>query len=129
MTKHAAARILIILGALVSLCVSDNVGPRLLPLPPVSELASVPGAFDQRLAASGAPAQDKTEGARVEMITAPQSRAGAHRQSSLAAALAPKFALAVPTDPRPSRWEVHPPSAESSAPFSRPKGRAPPRLV
>jgi hypothetical protein len=130
MTKQAAARILIILGALVSLCVSDNVGPRLLPLPlPVSELASVPGAFDQRLAASGAPAQDKPEGARVEMLTAPQSRAGAHRQSSQAAALPPKFALAVPTAPRPLRWEVHPPSAESSAPFSRPKGRAPPRLV
>jgi hypothetical protein len=129
MTKQAAARILIIFGALVSLCVSDNVGPRLLPLPPVSELASVPGASDRRPAASGAPAQDKTEGARVEMVTAPQSRSGAHRQSSQAAALAPKFALAVPTAPRPLRWEVHPPSAESSTPFSRPKGRAPPRLV
>lgn len=129
MTKLAAARLLIILGALVSLCVSDNVGPRLLPLPPVSELASVPGAFDRRLAASGAPAQDKTEGARVEMTTAPQSRSGAHRQSSQAAALAPKFGLAAPAAPRPLGWVVYPPSAESSAPFSRPKGRAPPRLV
>ncbi len=31
MTKLSAARISIILGVLVSLCVSDNVGPRLLP--------------------------------------------------------------------------------------------------
>jgi len=129
MTKHAAARLLVMLGALLSLCVSDNIWPRLLPLPPVPELASAPEAFDQRPAASGAPAHDKTEGARVEMVTAPQSRAWAQRQSSQAAAHAPKFALAAPTDPRPLRWEVHPPSAGSSAPFSRPKGRAPPRLV
>jgi hypothetical protein len=129
MTKLTAARVLITLGALVSLCVSDNVGSRLLPLPPVSELASAPQAFDQRLAASGAPAHGRTEGARVEMVTAPQNRSGAQRQSSQEAAQSPKFGLAAPTAPCPLWWEVYPPSAESSAPFARPKGRAPPRLV
>jgi hypothetical protein len=129
MTKHTAARLLIILGALVSLCVSDNVGPRLLPLPPISELASASRTFDSGQAASGAPARGKSVGARVQMVTAPQSRAGVHRQSSQAVAHAPKFSLAVPAVPRPLRWEVYPPSAESSAPSSRPKGRAPPRLV
>ncbi len=73
MTKLTAARVLIILGVLVSLCVSDNVGPRLLPLPSISELASAPQAFDPGEAASRAPARGKTEGARVEMVTAPQS--------------------------------------------------------
>ena len=129
MTKLTAARVLIILGVLVSLCVSDNVGPRLLPLPSISELASAPRAFDPGEAASRAPARGKTEGVRVEMVTAPQSRAGAERQSSHAAARALKFELAVPPAPRSLRPELYPPSAESSAPFARPKGRAPPRLV
>ncbi len=127
-TRLTAARVFIILGVLVSLCVSDNVGPRLLPLPSVPELASAPGAFDPREAASRAPARGKTEGARVEMLSAPQSRAGAERQSPHAAA-APKFELAVPPTTRSPRRELYPPSAESSAPFARPKGRAPPRLV
>ncbi len=96
MTKLTAARVLIILGVLVLLCVSDNVGPRLLPLPSISELASAPQAFDPGEAASRAPARGKTEGARVEMVTAPQSRAGAERQSPHAAARALKFELAVP---------------------------------
>jgi hypothetical protein len=113
---------------LVSLCVSDNVGPRLLPLPSISELASAPQASDPWEAASRVPARGKTEGARVDMVTAPQSRAGAERQSPHAAR-APKFELAVPPAPRSLRPELYPPSAESSAPFARPKGRAPPRLV
>lgn len=129
MTKFPAARVLIILVALVSLCVSDNVGPRLLPLPPTAELASTPGPSDRGHATSHTPSQDRTEGARVEMISAPQSRAGAERQSPQVAAHAPKFELAVPSTPRSLRLERYLPCAESSATFSRPKGRAPPRLV
>src|SRR5688572_13539082 len=67
MTRLRAARVFIILGVLVSLCISDNVGPRLLPLPSTSELPSAPGVFHPRLAASRAPSQGRTEGARVEM--------------------------------------------------------------
>ena len=78
-TRLTAARVFIILGVLVSLCVSDNVGPRLLPLPSISERAPTPRAFDQGEAASRAPARARTDGARVEMVTAPQSRAGAER--------------------------------------------------
>ncbi|HEX8355346.1 MAG TPA: hypothetical protein VF611_20740 [Pyrinomonadaceae bacterium] len=126
--RLTAARVLIILGVLVSLCVSDNVGPRLLPLPSVSELASTPQTFYSGEAASRAPARGKTEGARVEMVTTPQSRAGAERQSPHAAG-APKFELAAPPAPRSLSRELYPPSAESSEPFARPKGRAPPRLV
>ncbi len=129
MTRLTAARVLIILSVLVSLCVSDNVGPRLLPLPSISESASVPRALDPGEAASRAPARGKTRGARVEMVTASQSRAGAERQSPDAAARSLKFELAVPPAPRSPRPEPYPPSAESSTPFARPKGRAPPRLV
>ena len=129
MIKLSAARILIILGVLVSLCVSDNVGPRLLPLPTVSEPASTTGPYERGQAAPRTPSHGRSNGARIEMVSAPQSRAGAERQSPHGAAHAPKFELTVPSAPYSPRRELYPPSAESSARFSRPKGRAPPRLV
>lgn len=129
MTKFPATRVLLILGVLASLCVSDNVGPRLVPLPPITELASTLGASDRGQAASPAPSQGRTERARVEMISAPQSRVGAERQSPQVAAYAPKFELAVPSAHYSLRRVKFPPLGESSAPFSRSKGRAPPRLA
>jgi hypothetical protein len=128
-TRALSLRALVIFCALLSLCVSDNVGPRLLPLPPVNELASTSGPFYWGQAASPAPSQGRTRGARVEVISAPQTRAGAERQSPQVAAHAPKFELAAPSAPRSKGREPYPPFCESSAPFSRPKGRAPPRLV
>ena len=126
-TKFQATRALLVLGVLVSLCVSDNVGPRLLPLPSSPELTSAPGLFDLGQAASPTSSHGRNTGSRV--VSASQSRAGAERLSPQAAALAPKFELAAPSAPYSLRREPYPPSAESSAPFSRPKGRAPPRLV
>lgn len=131
MSKLRAARVSLILGVLVSLCVSDNVGPRLLPLPLASapELASVPRLSDPGRAASHTPSRGRTGEARVEMVSAPQNRAGAERPSPHGAAHAPKFELAAPPAPHSPGREPYAPSAESSARFSRPKGRAPPRLV
>jgi hypothetical protein len=128
-TRALSPRALVIFCALLSLCVSDNVGPRLLPLPPVAELASTSGPFDRGQAASPTPSQGRTRGARVEMISASQARTGAERQSPQVAAHAPKFELAAPSAPRSAGRDLYPPFCESSAPFSRPKGRAPPRLV
>jgi len=130
MTKLRATRVLLILCALVSLCVSDNVGPRLLPLPSAPESASLPRHPDREPAATNAPSQGRTDDdARVEMAPAPQSRVGAERQSSQAAAHTPKFELAAPPARPLPGWEIYQPSAKSSAPFSRPKGRAPPQPV
>ncbi|HEV2761803.1 MAG TPA: hypothetical protein VGV38_02320 [Pyrinomonadaceae bacterium] len=129
MTKFPASRVLIILGVLVSLCVSDNVGPRLLPLPPIAEAAPVPGPVYDGHAGSPAPSHDPTGGARVEMLSATQRRAGAERLSPQVAAHSPKFELVIPSHTHSPRDESAPPSAESSAPFSRPKGRAPPSLL
>ncbi|HEU4596511.1 MAG TPA: hypothetical protein VFS10_15350 [Pyrinomonadaceae bacterium] len=129
MTRFPATRVLLILGALLSLCVSDNVGPRLLPLPPSPELAPAPGLFERGQTASRTTPHGGTEGARVEMASATQNRAGAERQSPQAAARAPKFEIVIPSTPRLLRWEDHPPFAERSTPFSRPEGRAPPRTV
>jgi hypothetical protein len=128
-TSTLSLRALIIFCALLSLCVSDNVGPRLLPLPPVSELASASVWPDRGHSTSRAPSHSRPGGARVDMVSAPQSRAGAGSQSPQEAANTPKFELIAPTAPRRLKREVHPPSAECSAPFARPLGRAPPRLV
>src|SRR3712207_3412089 len=117
MTEFPATRMLIIIGVLVALCVSDNVGPRLLPLPPVTGLACVPAGSGRGQAPSPAPAQGGTERAHVEMISAPQSQAGAERQSPRAAANAPKFVLAAPSAHHSPRRGLYPPLGESSAPF------------
>jgi hypothetical protein len=128
-TRLPAARVSLILGVLVSLCISDNVGPRLLPLPLTSELASASVPSGRGQSASRTPSHGRTTGARVEMVSAPQSRAGAERPSPHAAAHPPQFEFAIPPSPNSLRRELHPPLTESSAPFSRPKGRAPPRPV
>ena len=129
MTKFKPTRVLLIFGVLLSLCVSDNVGPRLLPLPLAPEFASATVSSDPGQSASRTPSHGGTIGARVEMVSVPQSRAGAEHQSPHAAAHTPEFRLASPPAPRSLRRELYLPFAESSAPFSRPKGRAPPRLV
>lgn len=128
MTKLPATKVLLILGVLVSLCVSDNVGPRLLPLPPIAVAASMPWPVGHGPAHSPAPSHDGTVGARVEMLSATHRRAGAERQSPQVAAHSPKFELVIPSNLPSLCGESYPPAAESSAPFSRPKGRAPPLL-
>jgi hypothetical protein len=127
--RALSLRALVVFCALLSLCVSDNVGPRLLPLPHGPGLAPTPAPFDPGQAAAPGPSHGRTEGRRVEMVSAPQSRAGAERQTTQSAALAPKFELAAAPAPRSLRRELYPPSGQNSAPFSHPKGRAPPRLV
>jgi hypothetical protein len=129
MTKLRATRVLLILCALGSLCVSDNVGPRLLPLPQSHEVVSLPLPSDRASATSHTPTQDRTDDTRVEMAPAPQNRVGAGRHSSQAAVHTPRFELVAPDARYSLGREIYQPFAESSAPFSRPKGRAPPRLA
>ncbi|HEU4597226.1 MAG TPA: hypothetical protein VFS10_18995 [Pyrinomonadaceae bacterium] len=95
----------------------------------MSEPASTTGPSERGQAASRTTPHGSTSGARVEMASAPQYRAGAESKSPHAAAHAPKFEFVVPPAPPSRRRELYQPSAESSTPFSRPKGRAPPRLV
>lgn len=128
-TNFTATRVLLILCALVSLCVSDNVGPRLLPLPPAPEAVSLPSPSDRMPATSPTPSQGGTNDARVEMAQAPQSRVGAGRHSSQGAAHTPKFELDAPPARPLTGWEDYQSSAESTASFSRPIGRAPPQPV
>jgi hypothetical protein len=122
----AKARALLVLGVLLSLCASDNVGPRLLPLPVSAESAAAARQLDQGESAARAPSRGRAFRARVEMAQAPKSRAGAGRQLTHAAAT-PKLGLTKPPAARHPRGGPYSPVGESSADYSRPGGRAPPQ--
>lgn len=123
-------RALLIIGALVSLCVSDGVGPRLLPLP-LSHgdiaYAEARQGFDP--AASRAPAPTKGPGPRVEMAAAPQNRAGAGQQQVQVAAHAPGGVFEAPARVVVGVAAEYRPLSPVAAPALRPPGRAPPRLA
>lgn len=121
-------RAVLIVGASALLCISDGVGPRLLPLPALVETASPTPAHERGDAASRTPSRVRTT-TRVEMVPAPQARAAAERQPQQAAAHTPKFILPLPrlAQSRGQDFRTH--ARESSAHFSRPQGRAPPRRL
>lgn len=128
-TAKRKARALFILGVLLSLCASDNVGPRLLPLPAPPESAAAARHLDHGEAASRAPARGRASGARVEMASTPKSRAGAGRQLTPAVANTPRVGLPSPLVAGLLRGEPYSPVRESYANVWRPRGRAPPQLA
>jgi hypothetical protein len=124
-------RALLIIGALISLCLSDTVGPRLLPLP-VSELvttAPVEGQPGPEPAASRTPAPTKGTSPRVEMAATAQTRAGADHKHVQVAAHTPRGVLQAPAVVILDTLNAYQPLYSLTAQVSRPQGRAPPRLV
>ncbi len=120
-------RVVFIVGVLALLCVSDGVGPRLLPVPTLAEPASLTPERDRGFAASRTPSRGRAA-TRVEMVPAPQAQAAAARQQQQAAHT-PKFIFHLPHSARSWGQDLRPHSRESSAHFSRPQGRAPPRRL
>jgi hypothetical protein len=122
-------RALLIIGALISLCLSDSVGPRLLPLP-ISEIvttASAEGWQGFEPTATHAPAPTKGANPRVEMAATPQNRAGVKHVQ--VAAHTPKGMPEAPADIIVDALSAYQPLHRLTALASRPPGRAPPRLV
>lgn len=122
-------RALLIIGALVSLCLSDGVGPRLMPLP-VSEAATASADVQQSNApaATRVPSPVKGSIPRVEMAATAQNRAGARHQQVQTATHAPQGMSDAPAviilKVRGAYW----PLLSFTTPVSRPPGRGPPRL-
>ena len=123
-------RALLIIGALVSLCLSDGVGPRLMPLP-VSDAATASAEAQQGIdpAASRAPSPKKGSGPRIEMAATAQNRAGARHQQAPTATHAPQGMLEAPAVIILKVRGAYGPLLSFTAPVSRPPGRGPPRLV
>ncbi|HKS26622.1 MAG TPA: hypothetical protein VJS44_02325 [Pyrinomonadaceae bacterium] len=120
-------RALIIIGALVSLCVSNNVGTRLLPLPAAAQAYA--GHLSPNPAASNLPASSKTAAFRVAIAAPAQKRAGAERQPLSVAAHTPKGVSTGPAEARIFKRPVYTPLQSTSAYAAQPPGRAPPCSV
>ena len=123
-------RLMLITGALLALCISDSVGPRLLPLPASHIIkAAAQSQLSGGTAASPKPAPTKGSGPRMEMAAAPQFRAGSHQQQVQPATHTPQSVGELPvTIVRPAPPDYRPLMylAEAGGVSA---GRAPPRPV
>jgi hypothetical protein len=126
----AKLRALLVLGALVSLCLSDGVGPRLMPLP-VSEVVAASAGAQQgnEPAASRTPSPIKVSSPWVEMAVTSQNRAGARHQQVQTAARDLQGMFEAPAVIILKVPGAYGPLFSFIVPVSRPPGRAPPRLI
>jgi hypothetical protein len=121
-------RAYLVFAALISLCVSNNVGPNFLPLPVVTVLVVEKPQENQRGTASRRPSPAESDSFRVPMMGQTQKRAAKEPQPQpLVTPLKPGFAL--PNDARVAAELGFPISRITSASVSQPPGRAPPSLA
>ena len=127
MRNPIAVRALFTLGALISLCVSDTVGPRLLPLPAsATRAAAVPQAVE---GASRAPLGNTSQVVRVAMAAPTPKQEGAGRHSLHLIPHADVELVTPPCVARTFLQTTSTPSPAASAAVTRPPGRAPPPSV
>lgn len=87
-------RAILIVGSLLSLCLSDSVGPRLLPLGdgfPIS-ITKAASSYDSA-GASHAPAPKTERSTHIAMASASQYRSGEWQQESQSPISGPEFSL------------------------------------
>ena len=124
-TRFSLVRAMVVVGALLSLCVSSNVGPCFLPLPALESytaeiLQQTPGTTASRSHSNG------SAGFRVPIAQA-QKRADESQAQPVAAM--PRVHFVLPDDTRVFADLSHPDTYFGSALASLPSGRAPPRLI
>lgn len=122
LSRLSLVRAIVVGGALLSLCVSSNVGPCFLPLPALESytakiLQQTPGTTASRSHSHG------SEGFRVPMLQA-QKRADELQAQPLA--LMPRVHFVLPDDTRVFPDLSHPDTYFGYAQASLPSGRAPP---
>lgn len=122
-----AVRALFTLGVLLSLCVSDTVGPRLLPLPAVAAHAAAHPLTVE--AFSTAPSEPNPTVVRVAMAAPARRQEGAGHHLLQAATPACGGHITPPGEARTFRQTTCSQSPISSAAVTRPPGRAPPLSV
>lgn len=125
--SHLAVRALFTLGALLSLCVSDTVGPRLLPLPAVAAYSAASTQAAEN--ASPAPSGGASKVVRVVMAAPARKQEGAGNHSLHAIPHADGGLVTPPGVVHSFLQTTCPSSPASSAVATRPPGRAPPPSV
>ncbi len=128
-TRALGLRAFVVVCALLSLCVSDTVGPRLLPLPGATAHTGV-----VRQAVEGTdltPAPSRGDSAVVREAMAPPARkeAGRERHTLHVTAGVDEALVRPPVGVPSSARTTYPPAPQSSAAVTRPPGRAPPFSV
>ena len=127
-SKFFKARAFLVFAALISLCVSNNVGPSFLPLPLISdEIAETPQK-SQRDKASRVPSPAEADSFRVPMMGQKQNR-DAREPQSQPVATTPKADFLLPSETGVAAELGFPISLFTSTSVSQPPGRAPPRSV
>lgn len=119
-------RVAVVVGALFSLCVSSNVGPRFLPLPTLENYAAENLQQTRDATVSRSPSNGSNS-FRVPMAQA-QKRADRELQAQPLAVM-PGSHFVLPHNTRVLAELSHPDAFLTSALASLPSGRAPPRLV
>jgi len=126
-SRFVDLRALLVIAALCSLCISNNVGPSFLPLPVTDRLAENPQE-NYRARASGLPSPIELDAFRVPMVGYTQKRVVREPQPQpLAATL--KAGVVLPNNAQVATEFNTEISLFTSASVSQPPGRAPPRLA
>ena len=127
-SRFSKARAFLVFAALISLCVSNNVGPSFLPLPLISDRIAETPQKNQRDTASRVPSPAESDSFRVPMMGQKQNRAATEPQFQ-PFATTPKAGFVLPKDSRVLAESCFSVSFFTSASASQPPGRAPPRLA
>lgn|SRR5687767_1681924 len=121
-SRLLAPRALLVITALISLCVSSDVGPRFAPLPSLTDSPSTVGTIQYESASS---ARVGANSFRVPMMAQTQRRVDQQHHSQPFAE-SPKGLIALLTDRVSSVEDNIEVSVVASAPLSQPPGRSPP---
>ena len=124
-SRFFKVRAFLIFAALISLCVSNNVGPSFLPLPLISDEIADTQQKNQRDKASRVPSPAEADSFRVPMMGQKQNR-DAREPQSHPVATTPKADFLLPSETGVGAELGIPISLFTSASASQPPGRAPP---
>ena len=127
-SRFFRARAFLVLATLVSLCVSNNVGPSFLPLPVVTNRSAENSHGVQRETTSRLPTTAESDSFRVPMMGQTQKRAAKEPQPQ-PFAKTQKAGFVFPTEARVAAELAFPIPVFTSALVSPPPGRAPPRSL
>ena len=121
-------RALLVIAALCTLCISNNVGPSFLPLPVVTDRLAENPQENHRDTASGLPSPVEPDTFRVPMMGYTQKRVVKEPQPQPLAATM-KAGVVLPNDAQVATEFNTQIPLFTSASVSQPHGRAPPRLA
>lgn len=129
-TRSNTVRLLLIISSLLSLCVSDGVGPRLLPLPGAQEsVLTAQSQLGSYASSTRTPTPSGRLSQRMEMASGSQFRAGNHHQDTQHATHALQGVLDKAVNLLEGAPNNYGPLQSLAAPVSLRRGRAPPRTV